>query len=137
MKKGKLYPKQDPATRKINRLILRIPKVGSRISQIYLWRSTMINFMIVGASGMILSFLLYEGLFRSLLIKFFGGTFLAMIITTLLVFIWNYLWNRHWSLSIKSQLLSMDKAELNVLSEKIDALLNSKFDDEGKRIGWQ
>ena len=92
--------------------------------------------MIVGASGMIISFLLYEGILRRLLVAFWGGTFLGMLITTFLVFIWNYFWNKHWSLSIKSQLLSMDKTELQLLREKTDILLKSKFDDEGKRIGW-
>lgn len=93
----------------------------------------MINFMIVGASGLILSFLLYEGLFRILLVPFWGGTFIGMFITTILVFFWNYLWNRHWSLSIDSQLLAMKKGELKVLQGKIQALLNSSFDHEGRR----
>jgi len=137
MKKGKLYPKSDQLTRKINRLFLKIPQLGSRISQIYLWRYMMFNSMFIGATGMVLNFLLYEGIFRRILVVFLGGTFLAMVITTFLVFMWNYVWARQWSLSVKSQLLSMNKDELAALREKIDALLKSKFDDEGKRIGWQ
>lgn len=132
MKKRK-YPKYDPVTRKISSLAYRIPRLGPSVSKFYLWRFTMINFMIVGASGLILSFLLYEGLFRILLVPFWGGTFIGMFITTILVFFWNYLWNRHWSLSIDSQLLAMKKGELKVLQGKIQALLNSSFDHEGRR----
>jgi hypothetical protein len=137
MKKGKIYPKCDPATRRINRLILKIPKVGARISQLYLWRYTMFNFMIVGGTGMVLSFLLYEGILRRILIVLWGGTFLGMLITTFIVFLWNFFWNQYWSLSIKSQLLNMDHQELLDLHDQVMLLLNSKFDDEGKRIGWQ
>ena len=127
-------PHFDPVTRGINDLLNRIPKVGATISRIYLWRYMMINVMIVGATGMILSFLLYEGIFRSLLIGIWGGTFLGMIITTLLVFFWNYFWNRHWSLSIDAQLYSMTKGELTVLQAQIKGLLKSKFDHKGRRI---
>jgi len=137
MKEGKLYPKCDPATRRINRLILKIPKVGARISQLYLWRYTMFNFMIVGGTGMVLSFLLYEGILRRILIVLWGGTFLGMLITTFIVFLWNFFWNQYWSLSIKSQLLNMDHQELLDLHDRVMLLLNSKFDDEGERIGWQ
>ena len=91
----------------------------------------MINVMIVGATGMILSFLLYEGFFRRLLVSMWGGTFLGMLITTLLVFFWNYFWNKHWSLSIDAQVYSMTKGELNDLRQKIKGLLKSKPDHKG------
>lgn len=94
----------------------------------------MINTMIVGASGTILTFLLYEGIFRRLLISFWGGAFLGMIVTTLLVFFWNYFWNRHWSLSINAQLYSMNKGELNELQYNIKKVMASNFDAKALRL---
>lgn len=85
---------------------------------------------------MIINYMLYEGIFRRILVFFWGGTFVAMLITTLLVFFWNYLWTKHWILSVKSRLLGMDKVELELLRDKINMLLESKFDEKGNRIGW-
>ena len=76
---------------------------------------------------MLLSFILYEGVFRVVLGGFWGGTFLGMLITTLIVFLWNFFWNKHWSLGIKSQILTMNKSELLDLQERVRLLLKQKF----------
>lgn len=85
---------------------------------------------------MVLNFLLYEGIFRRILGFLWGGTFMAFVITTLLVFFWNYLWTKNWIFSIKSQLLSMNRKELELLRDRIEILLASKFDENGERVGW-
>jgi len=121
-------PHFDPVTRGINELINRIPKVGSYLSQVYLWRYTMINTMIVGATGTIIYFLLYEGIFRNMMFIIWGGAFLGMLITTFIIFFWNYFWNRHWSLSINAQLYSMSKGELMDLRLTALKVLKSKLE---------
>jgi len=127
-------PAHDTLTREINGLINRIPKVGSTISRIYLWRYMMFNVMIVGASGMILNFLLYEGIIRRIFVNFLGGIFLffGMILSTLIIFFWNYFWNMKWSLSIDSQIYSMKKGELIELQEKIQKVLQSKAEADAE-----
>lgn len=132
--KKKLCPTYDPVSDRISQLLNKIPAVGSYLSRIYLWRFCTFNFMIVGASGMLLSYLLYEGFFRTVMISFPGGLFLGMMITTILVFCWNFIWNKKWSLGINSQILTMKKAELQELQEKVDALLSQKFSHKGERI---
>lgn len=83
---------------------------------------------------MLLSFLIYEGFLRILLAPLPLGTFLGMLITTLLVFAWNYFWNKKWSLGVRSQLLMMKKNELFDLREFLEVLLDQKFDHKGERI---
>lgn len=125
----------DTLTRKINELIIslfsffRIPIVGSWISRIYLWRYMMFNVMLVGASGMILNFLLYEGIIRRIFVNFFGGIFLffGMILSTLIIFFWNYFWNMKWSLNVNAQIYSMSMGDLLAFQEKIKRVLDSKF----------
>lgn len=126
--------RHDALTAAINSLLLKIPEVGNLASSIYLWRFCTFNFMIVGASGMVLSWILYEGFFRNLLGSMFGGTFFGMMITTLLVFCWNYVLNKRWSLGIHSQVLTMKKSSLKELQLKVSYLLKQKFDAKGKRI---
>lgn len=121
-------PNLDPVTRGISEQLHRIPKVGSSISRLYLWRYNMINTMIVGATGTVLSFLLYELAFRNLMFIIWGGAFLGMIITTFIVFFWNYFWNRHWSLSINAQLYSMSKGQLIDVHQRIVGLLKTKYE---------
>lgn len=99
-----------------------------------MWKPMLFNFMIVGASGMVLSWIIYEGFLRSLLVNFIGGTFFGMSLTTFLVFLWNYTWNKRWSLGIHSQLLHMKKHELLEISERLKVLLKQKFDAKGERI---
>ena len=118
----------------INDLILKIPYIGKSVSRLYLWKFMMFNFMLVGSSGMVISWILYEGFFRNILVSLWGGTFLAMFITTILVFMWNYVFNKKWSLGINSQIYIMKKHDLNILRGKVDSLLDQKFDRKGRRI---
>lgn len=80
--------------------------------------------MLVGASGMVLSWLLYELLFRPLTL---GYTFIGYIAVTVIVFCWNYLWNKNWSLSLESQIKGMTEGELLNLKYSIEALLDDKL----------
>ena len=128
-KKSKL-PGYDPLTEKISNLLERIPFTKS----LYMWKPMLFNFMIVGASGMILSWIIYEGFLRSLMVNLWGGTFFGMALTTFLVFLWNYFWNKNWSLGAHSQIMHMKKAELQELHERVKVLLKQKFDAKGKRI---
>jgi hypothetical protein len=132
--KKKIYVTYDPVSDKIAQLLNKIPLIGKYFSRIYLWRFSTFNFMIVGASGFFLSWLLYEGFFRILFASVWMGTLIGMLITTLLVFLWNYFWNKHWSLGINSQILTMKYDELSELREKVNVLLKSKFNDKGDRI---
>jgi len=134
MKKKKNCPTYDAVSDGIAKNLMRVPKIGAFLSRIYLWRFCTFNFMIVGASGMLLSYFLYEGFFRTFMGVYPGGLFLGMMITTILVFCWNYIWNKHWSLGINSQILTMNKPELQELNERVKALLKQKFDAKGKRI---
>lgn len=128
-KKSKL-PGYDPLTENISNLLERIPAA----KRLYMWKPMLFNFMIVGASGMILSWIIYEGFLRSLMVNFLGGTFFGMLITTVMVFMWNYFWNKNWSLGIHSQIMHMKKYELQELHERIKVLLKQKFDHKGERI---
>jgi len=124
----------DPVSDGIAQNLKRIPVVGCQLSRIYLWRFCTFNFMIVGASGMLLSYLLYEGFFRLFMSPFPGGLFMGMLFTTALVFIWNYFWNKKWSLGINSQILTMKREELWDLQMRVDQLLKQKFEHKGVRI---
>ena len=132
----KKYPvvTYDPSTDKINSYLLKVPGAGKLLSRLYLWRFCTFNFMIVGAIGMIIQFVLYEGIFRLMLKGFWGGTFLGMLITVFVVFMWNYVLNRHWSLGINSQIITMNKGDLLELQEKVKALLAQKFSHKGERL---
>ena len=133
-KKKPECPTYDPVSDKISQLLAKIPALGSFLSRIYLWRFCTFNFMIVGASGMLLSYFLYEGFFRIFMISFPGGLFMGMVITTALVFVWNYFWNKKWSLGINSQILTMKKNELQDLQLRVDLLLKQKFSHKGERM---
>ena len=117
--------KYDSVTEKIHALLGKIPRVGSLLARLYYWRPMMWNFMLVGASGTLLSYGLYEGIFRPALSPLFGGAFLGMVITTILVFLWNFTWNKRWSLNIDAQLLGMKREKLRELRDKMDLLLES------------
>lgn len=134
MKKKKVCPTYDAVSDGIAKNLMRVPKIGAFLSRIYLWRFCTFNFMIVGASGMLLSYFLYEGFFRTFMRSFPGGMFIGMMITTILVFFWNYIWNKHWSLGINSQILTMKRGDLEELHYRIQALLKQKFDHKGERI---
>ena len=134
MRKKEQLVTYDPQTQRINDVLLKVPQAGKLFSRLYLWKFCTFNFMIVGATGMVIQFLLYEGFFRLLLGNFWGGTFLAMGITVFIVFMWNYFLNRHWSLGIHSQLITLDKGELLEIQEKIRVLLKQKFSHKGERI---
>ena len=83
---------------------------------------------------MLLSYFLYEGFFRTFMAVYPGGMFMGMMITTLLVFFWNFIWNKKWSLGINSQILTMKRDELQILQERVDVLLSQKFSHKGERI---
>lgn len=134
MRKKEICPTYDPVSDGIAKNLLRVPIIGSYISRIYLWRFCTFNFMIVGASGMLLSYFLYEGFFRNFMSVYPGGLFMGMMITTFLVFFWNYIWNKKWSLGINSQILTMNKPELQDLHERVRVLLKQKFSPKGERI---
>ena len=116
--------KYDRVTEKIQELLGKIPYVGKDMARLYLWKPTMFNYMLVGASGTFLSWLLYEGFFRPLLAPMFAGTFIGMVIVTVLVYLWNFTWNKRWSLSLKSQIMNMNRKELeearNILSDRMN-----------------
>lgn len=135
-KKGNLSTRIsfDPITKQISQLLLGIPRVGEKLAGLYLWKPMMFNFMLVGASGTVLSWLLYEGFFRVLLLSLPFGTFIGMVITTCLVFLWNYTWNKRWSLNSDAQILKMKKHELQTLRTKVDELLSKRFDEKGNRL---
>lgn len=141
MKEKKSHnPHHDALTTGINDLLNRIPKVGSLISRVYLWRYSVFNSMIVGATGMIINFALYEGIIRNLVFliwasSFLGlifpvhiGLFFGMVFGTVIIFFWNYYWQKRWSLSINTQLYSMKKRELLNLHRKIQKVLSSKYE---------
>ncbi len=122
MKKSEMY---DKLTVAINGLLSRLPYLGKYASRLYLWKPQMFNFMCVGASGTVLSYVLYEGILRRLLVAYPGGTFLGMVITTIIVFLWNFTWNKRWSLKPSSQILNMPKDQLAELRSKIDKILEA------------
>lgn len=132
--KKKIKITHDPKTDAINGWLLKVPGIGCYLSRIYLWRFCTFNFMLVGASGFLLSWLLYEGFFRIVFSGFPFGTLIGMLITTVLVFLWNYFWNKTWSLGINSQILVMKHHELTELNAKVSQLLKEKFDHNGERI---
>lgn len=126
--------KRDSATEFISSNLGKIPYVGKKLQELYLWKPTMFNYMLVGASGSVLSYLLYEGLFRVLLLPYPGGRYLGMVITTVIVYFWNYSWNRRWSLKPTAQIQGMKRNELLELNDQIEVLLKSKFDAKGERV---
>jgi len=124
----------DRVTEWISGLLGKIPRAGKHLQALYLWKPLMFNYMLVGASGTVLSWVLYEGVFRIILVSLWGGTFLGMVITTVLVYLWNFTWNKHWSLKPSAQVMKMNRTDLMELRERIDGLLKSRFDAEGKRL---
>lgn len=108
----------DKATRLV---AIIISYVSFPLAKFYLWRSQMFNFMLVGASGCILGWLLFN-IFRLILVF----EFLAWVVTTLCVFMWNYTWNKVWSLNAFAQLNSMKIAKLEEMQERIAEILERK-----------
>jgi len=104
-----------------------ISYVSFPLAKFYLWRSQMFNFMLVGASGCILGWLLFN-IFRPFLVF----EFLAWVVTTLCVFMWNYTWNKVWSLNAFAQLNFMKKARLQEMQERIGEILERR-ENEGQR----
>ena len=124
----------DRLTELISRLLGSAPRVGKYLVNVYLWKPGMFNYMLVGASGTVLSYLLYEGLFRVLLSPMWGGTFLGMVIVTVLVFLWNFFWNKKWSLKPSAQIMGMNRSNLLELKDQIEILLTKKFDHNGDKM---
>jgi len=124
----------DRLTEQISRLLGSVPTAGKYLVNLYLWKPGMFNYMLVGASGTVLSYLLYEQLFRVLLSPMWGGTFLGMVIVTVLVFLWNFFWNKKWSLKPSAQIMGMKRTDLLELKDRIEVLLTQKFDHNGDAI---
>lgn len=117
--------KYDPITEGIKSLLEKIPRAGKYLAKLYLWKPMMFNYMLVGASGTVLSWLLYEGVFRVLLFELPFGTFLAMVIVTIIVYFWNFTWNKKWSLKVDSQIQGMNRIQLQELRRKINQRLRN------------
>lgn len=125
--------KYDGLTEYIKKLLERIPRAGKYLIRLYLWKYMMFNFMLIGASGTLLSFFLYEVVLRPRFV-FWGGSFFAFILVTLIVFGWNYFWNHMFSLSMEAQVASMNKQELLALKRKVEEALSQRFTAKGDRI---
>jgi putative flippase GtrA len=104
-----------------------ISYVSFPLARFYLWRSQMFNFMLVGASGCILGWFLFN-IFRPFLVF----EFLAWVVTTLCVFMWNYTWNKVWSLNAFAQLNFMKRTQLQEMGERIGELLERR-ENESQR----
>lgn len=126
--------KYDPLTEQIAGLLRRIPRLGDPIAGIYLWKPMMFNYMLVGATGTVLNWFLYEIIVRPLVYWFWGGTFLGVTVVTICVFLWNFTWNKRWSLKTDAQMMAMTKQQLLNLKEKAEVLLTQKRDFNGKRV---
>jgi hypothetical protein len=124
----------DPLTEQIGGLLNRIPRIGKHAADLYFWKHMLFNYMLVGATGTFLNWFIYEMMIRPLVYWFWGGTFLGVTITTVLVFFWNYTWNKKWSLKSDSQIMGMKRLQLLDLQEKITVLLNEKRDYTGQRV---
>lgn len=126
--------KYDPLTEQIAGLLRRIPRLGNPIAGFYLWKPMMFNYMLVGATGTVLNWFLYEIIVRPLVYWFWGGTFLGITVVTICVFLWNFTWNKRWSLKTDAQMMAMTKKQLLNLKEKAEFLLTQKRDFNGKRV---
>lgn len=126
--------KYDPLTEQIGGILNRIPRMGKHAARFYFWKPMLFNYMLVGATGTFLNWFIYEMMIRPLVYCFWGGTFLGVTITTILVFFWNFTWNKRWSLKTDSQVMAMDYFQLRRLQEKIQLLIAEKRDFNGKRV---
>ena len=127
--------KYDGLTEQIGQLLIRIPTIGPGIAKFYLWKHMLWNYMMVGASGVFLNWFVYEILIRPLVYRFWGGTLFGVALTAIIVFYWNYTWNKRWSLKTEAQIMAMKKPQLLNLQERINELLKEKTDAKGKRLG--
>ena len=118
--------RQDKVTQKISELLEKIPYCGASLAKLYNWNFMMFNTMIVGATGTLLSYGLYEGMFRPALSVFFGGAFLAMVITTIVVFVWNFEFNKAWGLNFRAQIQKLKENELKEARYLIEERLGAK-----------
>lgn len=87
--------KYDKVTVMISKGLLEF--IGLFMAKLYLTRSRMFNFMIVGASGTILNWFLFN-LFRLLV----PMEFIAFVFAVLCAFLWNYMWNEAWTFKYKN-----------------------------------
>jgi hypothetical protein len=118
--------KYDPLTEQIGKMLIRIPRLGEQFAKFYLWKYMLFNYMIVGATGTVLNWFLYEIIVRPLVYWFWGGTFLGITLVTICVFYWNFTWNKRWSLKTEAQVMTMNRDHLLNLQEKITWLLHRK-----------
>jgi len=113
--------KYDRVTRVIGKALktAHIPWIASAYA-----RSPLVfNYMLVGASGTVLNWLIYEHAVRPVFVIFGQiGTFTGIVVTTVLVFLWNYFWNKRWSLNAKSQILKMSDKERQDTKRLLDEL---------------
>jgi hypothetical protein len=131
----KSFLKRDRLTEQIVLLLKKIPSIGNQAASFYLWKPMLFNDMLVGATGTVLSWVIYEHIFRPMFLPMFGGTFIGMVLTTIIIYVWNYNLSKNWSLKSDAQVLSMRKPQLLEMREKIDQIiLNEHFDKKGKRV---
>jgi len=113
----------DRATQAIWRVLRHIGIGGKSLANVYMMAPMLLNYCLVGASGTVLNWAIYEHIFRPVFVVFGQiGTFIGIAITTLLVFLWNFFWNRRWSLSPRSQVLKMSHEKRQELKNLIAEL---------------
>jgi len=93
-----LYDKATVLIAKVVNLLIGSlsPNLGFSCASFYLKRQRMFNFMIVGASGCLLGWALFNGY------RIVFSEVIAWIFTTLCVFFWNYFWNESWTFKYKN-----------------------------------
>lgn len=85
----------DRVTSLISQVILAV--LGMTLARFYLRRYRMFNFMVVGATGCIVNWLIFN-LFR----LFIPIEFIAFLFAVLITFLWNYIWNEAWTFKYKN-----------------------------------
>jgi hypothetical protein len=132
----KALERYDGATKAVWKTLMafRIPFLANW----YAKAPMLFNYMIVGASGTILSWVLYEGIFRPLAVLTMApilgmglSTLIGVTVNTLCIFMWNFIWNRKWSLNYKNQILKMTTKELYSARDFISEIIFEIEDKEG------
>lgn len=85
----------DRVTVLIAKIILEFAGLG--LAKMYVKSCRLFNFMLVGATGTIFGWFLFN-LYRALL----PWEFVAYIFTVLTTFVWNYIWNERWTFRYKN-----------------------------------
>lgn len=119
------FDKFDKATKTIWKLLTRLRL--RFLADTYIVHSMLFNFMVVGTSGVFLSWILFSVILRPLSMKIAPqGEFVAYVVTALCTFMWNFIWNKKWALNIKAQLIRLKREELSAAQQIIGDLLDEK-----------